>query len=251
MGVEHLAQSDLSKEFKRLGYVKAKKSILSLKEIDNILCEYYPEVRSKYNKIEYYVLQSIMHDLNLSVRTSKTKPKVKVVEEHAIKQKGIKPLRKWLFQNGLIKTKHTSISEAMLSNILTFSFPELAKNGYEIDLNNLGQVLEDFKQNESGMIKPKFAIKPNKLAKLNVDVTSKEFLNTWEWKTLRYEVLLEQGAVCKCCGAKPSDGVTLCVDHIKPRRTHPQLALDKTNLQVLCNDCNMGKGSWDTTNWNE
>lgn len=53
MGVEHLAQSDLSNEFKRLGYVKAKKSILSLKEIDNILCEYYPEVRSKYNKIEY------------------------------------------------------------------------------------------------------------------------------------------------------------------------------------------------------
>lgn len=251
MGVEHLAQSDLGKEFKRLGYFTAKKTFISLKEIDNILCEYYPEVRSKYNKIEYHVLQSIMHDLNLPVRTNKTKTKVKVVEEHAIKQKGIKPLRKWLFQNGLIKTKHTSISEAMLSNILTFSFPELAKNGYEIDLSNLGQVLEDFKQNESGMIKPKFVIKPNKLAKLNVDVTSKEFLATWEWKTLRYEVLLEQGAVCKCCGAKPSDGVTLCVDHIKPRRTHPQLALDKTNLQVLCNDCNMGKGSWDTTNWNE
>lgn len=75
MGVAHLAQSDLSKEFKRLGYVKVKKSILSLKEIDNILCEYCPEVRSKYNKIEYPVLQSIMHDLNCQLELARQRLK--------------------------------------------------------------------------------------------------------------------------------------------------------------------------------
>jgi 5-methylcytosine-specific restriction endonuclease McrA len=61
-------------------------------------------------------------------------------------------------------------------------------------------------------------------------------------------VLLRRGALCECCGARPPD-VRINVDHIKPRRTHPELALDEANLQVLCEDCNHGKGSWDTTDW--
>ena len=39
------------------------------------------------------------------------------------------------------------------------------------------------------------------------------------------------------------------VDHIKPRRLYPGLALEKSNLQVLCADCNHGKGNWDQTDW--
>lgn len=39
------------------------------------------------------------------------------------------------------------------------------------------------------------------------------------------------------------------VDHIKPRKTHPHLALDPSNLQVLCDVCNHGKGNWDKTDW--
>ena len=34
------------------------------------------------------------------------------------------------------------------------------------------------------------------------------------------------------------------VDHIRPRKTHPELALAFENLQVLCGLCNKGKGNW-------
>lgn len=52
-----------------------------------------------------------------------------------------------------------------------------------------------------------------------------------------------------CCGATREDGVQIQVDHIKPRKTHPELALDINNLQVLCEVCNHGKGNWDQTDW--
>ncbi len=54
---------------------------------------------------------------------------------------------------------------------------------------------------------------------------------------------------CQCCGAKASDGVQIHVDHIKPRSRYPELELCLDNLQVLCSDCNIGKGDWDNTSW--
>ncbi len=77
-----------------------------------------------------------------------------------------------------------------------------------------------------------------------------EFLASYEWRRLRMEVIKERGARCECCGATPADGKTVInVDHVKPRKTHPELALVKTNLQVLCHVCNHGKGNWDQTDW--
>lgn len=65
-------------------------------------------------------------------------------------------------------------------------------------------------------------------------------------------VLIARGARCECCGASPQKhGVRLNVDHIKPRRFFPELALDETNTQVLCEDCNHGKGNWDQTDWRQ
>ena len=52
-----------------------------------------------------------------------------------------------------------------------------------------------------------------------------------------------------CCGKTPFDGVLMNVDHIKPRKTHPQLALEFDNLQVLCNICNKDKGNKHTTDY--
>ena len=45
-----------------------------------------------------------------------------------------------------------------------------------------------------------------------------------------------------CCGrSKKEHGVVIHVDHIKPRSKFPELALEFDNLQILCDDCNIGK----------
>lgn len=75
------------------------------------------------------------------------------------------------------------------------------------------------------------------------------FLETYQWRRLRMKVLVARGARCECCGATPKDGIRVHVDHIKPRRLYPELALEETNLQVLCEVCNHGKGNWDQTDW--
>jgi 5-methylcytosine-specific restriction endonuclease McrA len=80
-------------------------------------------------------------------------------------------------------------------------------------------------------------------------IVSKDFLMTYEWRKLRMEALKLHGAKCQCCGASPSTGAVLNVDHIKPRKLFPHLALDIENLQVLCAECNHGKGNWDQTDW--
>ena len=76
---------------------------------------------------------------------------------------------------------------------------------------------------------------------------SKVFYASDEWRRLRYRVLKTYGKRCMCCGASPETGAIMHVDHIKPRYTHPELSLSFDNLQVLCEDCNMGKGAWDST----
>lgn len=72
-----------------------------------------------------------------------------------------------------------------------------------------------------------------------------DFYSSWEWKRVRYEALARFSHRCQCCGWQPGDTAQgyLVADHIKPRRKYPELALDVDNVQVLCNACNMGKGS--------
>ena len=79
--------------------------------------------------------------------------------------------------------------------------------------------------------------------------TDKEFLSSYDWRKLRLEVLLKYDRKCQCCGASPETGAIMNVDHIKPRKTNPELALDPDNLQVLCSECNHGKGNWNTTDF--
>lgn len=82
-----------------------------------------------------------------------------------------------------------------------------------------------------------------------VDVNNPKFLETYEWRKLRMEALKKYGPKCMCCGATPANGAVMNVDHVKPRRLFPQLALDIDNLQILCGACNHGKGNWDQTDW--
>lgn len=85
--------------------------------------------------------------------------------------------------------------------------------------------------------------KKKKRERVPPSVMGSEFYDTWEWKEARFAAMKRHGRQCQCCGWTPgsSTGNHLVVDHIKPLRTHPQLALDPENHQVLCNDCNMGK----------
>lgn len=83
--------------------------------------------------------------------------------------------------------------------------------------------------------------------KTQPDANSPEFLQSKAWKRLRFQALKAHGMSCQACGASPSTGAVLNVDHIFPRRLFPHLALRLDNLQVLCGDCNEGKANWDMT----
>jgi len=71
-----------------------------------------------------------------------------------------------------------------------------------------------------------------------------DFLQSFEWRQIRLQALIKYGRKCQCCGATPESGAIMNVDHIKPRKTHPELALTLNNLQILCHECNHGKGNW-------
>lgn len=76
-----------------------------------------------------------------------------------------------------------------------------------------------------------------------------KFYQSPEWRKLRYEVLREQGGRCQLCGRSSKDGVVLHVDHIIPLSKDWSKRLDKNNLQVLCEDCNLGKSNTDSIDW--
>lgn len=84
------------------------------------------------------------------------------------------------------------------------------------------------------------------LLKLREKEIKENFYESRAWRTLRYFILKKYGRVCMCCGN--TEG-RMHVDHIKSRSTHPHLELDENNLQVLCEDCNLGKGNMDDTDF--
>lgn len=63
-----------------------------------------------------------------------------------------------------------------------------------------------------------------------------------KWKRIRFQAIQKYRRTCCSCGRTPDHGVFLQVDHIKPRFLYPELAFDINNLQILCQDCNFGKG---------
>lgn len=80
---------------------------------------------------------------------------------------------------------------------------------------------------------------------------STDFSQDKRWLRVRYEVLARDGAKCACCGSTAADGKVMHVDHIKPFSKAPELIYDASNLQVLCADCNIGKGNRDATDWRD
>ncbi len=96
--------------------------------------------------------------------------------------------------------------------------------------------------------KPKTAKKPKR--------KRDPFYSSYEWKTLRYEVLKESEGRCTLCGRSRNDfsvdGITklnLTVDHITSRSVDPIKELDKENCQILCTDCHEAKKVNDNTDF--
>lgn len=72
------------------------------------------------------------------------------------------------------------------------------------------------------------------------------FYASFQWRQIRYTILKKAAGCCMLCNR--SD-LVLHVDRIKPLRKYWSLRLDPDNLQVLCEECNHGKGNWDQTDW--
>ena len=83
-------------------------------------------------------------------------------------------------------------------------------------------------------------------------IASPEFLQTPEWRRIRYDALRANDGRCELCGRNkhqlPEDEY-LNVDHIQSRKARPDLALEITNLAVLCSADNAGKGNRYADDW--
>ena len=77
-----------------------------------------------------------------------------------------------------------------------------------------------------------------------------DFYESKPWRALRVRVLEKHGGCCMLCGRSYREHkVVIHVDHIKPRSKYPHLELEYNNLQILCADCNIGKGNKYETDW--
>jgi uncharacterized protein (TIGR02646 family) len=94
----------------------------------------------------------------------------------------------------------------------------------------------------------KYGAKDNEIA-AELRLKGSTFLESLEWKLLRRSVVKHYGRRCMKCGTTPKNPQHTHVDHIKPRKTHPHLALAFDNLQVLCCRCNKRKGNKHTTDY--
>lgn len=60
-------------------------------------------------------------------------------------------------------------------------------------------------------------------------------------RELRYKILKRDNFTCQACGITAKDGAKLHIDHIIPISKGGKTIED--NLQVLCEDCNIGKSN--------
>ncbi len=125
-----------------------------------------------------------------------------------------------------------------IERVSGYKFPPIA---------NRLQHLLDFLANGIGpvAVKPPAVLKLPKLTKAD----RQAFYDSDAWRAVRYQALKANDGRCELCGASKHDGIALHVDHIKPRSIYPHLELVATNLQILCEPCNMGKSNRDETDW--
>jgi hypothetical protein len=80
-------------------------------------------------------------------------------------------------------------------------------------------------------------------------LTLTDFYQSKEWAALKKKVYARYGRSCMATGLTEKDGITLSVDHVKPRSKHPHLALKLSNMQVLELGLNKTKGARIVKDW--
>jgi hypothetical protein len=107
----------------------------------------------------------------------------------------------------------------------------------------------EWKPTESDI--PDKKIKGKKSKRIKISRKERDaFYTSPEWRDLRYRVIRKYKSACMACGRSPKlHGIVIHVDHIIPRSKCVEKSLDFNNMQLLCEDCNLGKGNKDATDW--
>lgn len=74
------------------------------------------------------------------------------------------------------------------------------------------------------------------------ELESPDFYHSEAWKWTRLRLLKKTRPKCAHCGRRGS--AILTIDHIIPRDVRPDLALETSNLEVICYTCKSRKELW-------
>lgn len=78
------------------------------------------------------------------------------------------------------------------------------------------------------------------------------FIKSQEWQDLRKKVFVRDGRKCAnkyCQFDAKTEGLVYHVDHIEPKSERLDLMKELSNLQVLCEHCNVAKGIKGNSAW--
>lgn len=193
------------------------------------------------NSCRSWVLVSMSKSSNLSKNDNLgTTMKPKYTSKQIVNRQMItnRILRFWgiTTKNHKVKHLYTILQENNLLKDSYFIGDDVCRTSILIKFADDIKVTKEYKEIQKEKSKTKKAYK-----------TRKDFYASWEWKKVRFNTLKKYGAKCMLCGSENR----IVVDHIKPRSKFPELELDENNMQVLCNDCNMGKSNDDMTDFRQ
>lgn len=139
-----------------------------------------------------------------------------------------------------------SLAKLLDRNATHFSIEELKEYGWEGDIpddwriqtiERLGLTKRYREQaNQSKKHSNQHRLKARKIRK-EIASTGRQFYRSKAWRRLRAQFIEQTEQVCVRCGSTTD----LVVDHIQPRSRNPRLALEISNLQMLCRFCNSTK----------
>jgi len=72
-------------------------------------------------------------------------------------------------------------------------------------------------------------------------LTSPDFFHSEAWQALRKSTLERSEARCFRCGRRAS--AMLVVEHIEPREIAPHLALEPSNVEIICHGCRQARSA--------